>query len=124
MDKDTNGGVADQMATITSKLEAMSKQLTQLTRWMAAFRFHFPVLQQALFCVTLHPGHCHTFPSAPTGKLTIENGTDQDGSIEMSWGTFTSGGDVQQTSTREVQPTEWPATICNTGTVPLTVCPA
>ena len=123
MDKDEVGALTDQLAKMASRLDAMSGQLTQLTRWMAALRLHFSVLP-VVFCVTLHPGHCHTFPSAPTGKLTIENGTDQDGSIEMSWGAFTSGGDVQQTSTREVQPAEWPATICNTGTVPLTVCPA
>ena len=122
MEKESVGPSTDQMGEMTRKLEAMSRQLTQLTRWTAALWVHTPALQ-AVFCVTLHPGHCHTFPSAPTGKLTIENGTDQDGLIEMSWGSFTSGGDVQQTSTREVQPAEWPATICNTGTVPLTVCP-
>lgn len=123
MDKEAVGQITEQMATMAARLGTMSKQLSKLTDLMEAIRAHF-VVSPAIFCVILHPGHCHSFPSAPTGKLTIENATDQDGAVEMSWGDFTSGGDVQQTSTRQVEPTEWPATICNTGTVPLTVCPA
>ena len=122
MDKDPDGQITAQMTTMNAKIDAMSSELTKLTRWMNALHMSFHIVPGA-FCVILHPGHCHTFPSAPTGKLTIENETDQDGSIEMSWGSFTSAGDVQQTSTREAQPTEWPATICNTGTVQLIVCP-
>ena len=44
--------------------------------------------------------------------------------VELKWGTDVIPGEVQQQSTRVVQPPTWPAEICNTGSVPLTVCPS
>ena len=103
-------------------LEMVKELRHNMTKLMTIAEFLEAAGIQA--CVTLAPEDCHTFNSAPSGKLTVENSTNQAGAIQMKWANDVFEGEVQQTSTRIVQPMAWPAEICNTGDVPLKVCPA
>ena len=104
-------------------LERLRKRVPDYSQWIKLIQAAGN-LPQLLMCVVLHPGDCHTYDSTAGGQVTITNNTNQNGMAELKWGTDVFTGEVQPQSTRIVQPMEWPATICNTGPVPLTVCPS
>ena len=121
MDKEM-GEIQTELEQLRVSLERLRARVPNYSQWslliQATNLFHI------LLCVILQPGDCQTFQSTPGGQLTITNNTDQHGTVELKWGTDVIPGEVQQQSTRVVQPPTWPAEICNTGSVPLTVCPS
>ena len=122
--------MAKEMGDIQAELEQLRVSLERLRARVPDYHTWTNLIQaagnlsQLLMCVILQPGNCYTSQSTPGGQLTITNNTGQNGTVELKWGADVFTGEVQPQSTRIVQPLAWPATICNTGSVPLTVCPS
>ena len=81
------------------------------------------VWTKLVFSVTLQPGDCWTFQSAPSGRITVANQNADHGSVQFSWNDTVNSGDVQSGEARVIEPQGWPVEVCNTGTVPLVVTP-
>ena len=119
----------------------MEKQLAQIQKDIGEVREAIRIVKQQIssihelaraiqsgelisLCVILQPGDCHTFQQSRWSRLVVTNETSDPGSVELRWGTDVFTGEVLATETRSITPMDWPATICNVGTVPLKVCPA